>query len=439
MPTPFRPQYIPPKPKIFRYLLDAFFILLLFEGALRKWFLPGFSDALLIVRDPVLLAIYAAAFAHGIFPKNGFITIMIPIALISFFTSLIGPFSNLFIQLYGVRVNFLYIPLIFLMPLVLKREDVERWVLWTLYITIPMAIIVTLQFASSGRAWINKQIGGVGLGLIGAEGKFRPTGTFSFVNGVSCFFSLATAFTFYYFLQNKRFSSIKLSAFAMAIIMSIPLSISRLNFVSCLIVAIVGILIMFHFNLITKSLLRVAFMGSLILLALSCLPVFNEGMAVFGKRWEVSTEEQGGVKSAIVDRYVGTLTRPFKVLWDSPFFGWGLGLGTNAGAKLNGGQFSGTEQEWVRIVSEIGAFLGLSFILLRAMLTFYLLKISWFAMKRRDILPMLIFSADGLLVLNGQWGSPTILGFSTFGAGLILTAAFNPPLAAPAASTAQRK
>ena len=33
-------------------LIWAYFLLLLFEGALRKWFLPGLSQGLLIIRDP---------------------------------------------------------------------------------------------------------------------------------------------------------------------------------------------------------------------------------------------------------------------------------------------------------------------------------------------------------------------------------------------------
>jgi hypothetical protein len=44
------------------------------------------------------------------------------------------------------------------------------------------------------------------------------------------------------------------------------------------------------------------------------------------------------------------------------------------------------------------------------------------AFHRGNILPMLIFSACGLTILNGQWGVPTTLGFAIFGAGLTLAA-----------------
>ncbi|HEY4284826.1 MAG TPA: hypothetical protein VGM62_17320, partial [Chthoniobacterales bacterium] len=45
-----------------RYLIWLYFWLLLVEGALRKWLLPDLSNPLLVIRDPVALAIYALSF-----------------------------------------------------------------------------------------------------------------------------------------------------------------------------------------------------------------------------------------------------------------------------------------------------------------------------------------------------------------------------------------
>jgi len=38
-------------------LIDLYLVLLIVEGALRKWLLPSLSDPLLLVRDPVAIAI----------------------------------------------------------------------------------------------------------------------------------------------------------------------------------------------------------------------------------------------------------------------------------------------------------------------------------------------------------------------------------------------
>ena len=49
-----------------KVLIWLYIFLLIFEGALRKWFFPSLSDELLIVRDPVLLAIYGLAYRAGL-------------------------------------------------------------------------------------------------------------------------------------------------------------------------------------------------------------------------------------------------------------------------------------------------------------------------------------------------------------------------------------
>ena len=56
--------------KWIHYLLWAYLFALLFDGALRKWFLPGLSDFLLLSRVPIALLIYLLALQIQIFPKK---------------------------------------------------------------------------------------------------------------------------------------------------------------------------------------------------------------------------------------------------------------------------------------------------------------------------------------------------------------------------------
>ena len=51
-------------------LIWCYFLLLLFEGALRKWFLPGLSQGLLIIRDPIVIWIYYLCYAQRLFSTN---------------------------------------------------------------------------------------------------------------------------------------------------------------------------------------------------------------------------------------------------------------------------------------------------------------------------------------------------------------------------------
>jgi hypothetical protein len=95
----------------------------------------------------------------------------------------------------------------------------------------------------------------------------------------------------------------------------------------------------------------------------------------------------------------------------APGLGWGLGVGTNAGAKLLIGQsaFLLMEGEWPRIIMENGPVLGIAYLLWR--LAFFF-RIFWLTIKSvllGNLLPLLLFSSSGLPLLNGQFGQPTIL------------------------------
>ena len=64
-----------------KQLVWAYFFLLIFEGALRKWVVPSASNLLLIIRDPVVILAYFLAWRSGLFPRNIFITILVALAL----------------------------------------------------------------------------------------------------------------------------------------------------------------------------------------------------------------------------------------------------------------------------------------------------------------------------------------------------------------------
>ena len=52
---------------------------------------------------------------------------------------------------YGFRSNFLHLPLIFLMPRVLRPEDVKRIGWWILILLVPMSLLMVAQFQRCAR------------------------------------------------------------------------------------------------------------------------------------------------------------------------------------------------------------------------------------------------------------------------------------------------
>lgn len=425
-----------------KVLIWAYLVLLLTEGALRKWVVPELSDQLLIVRDPVVLAIYVLALLAGIFPTNRFIVALTVLAGLSVMASLFGGHRNLLVIAYGVRINYLHLPLIWIMGSVLNRRDVERIGAFLLVAAIPMTLIMVRQFGAPMDAFINRGVGLDEVGqLFGADGRIRPPGLFAFITGPQLFFPLCAAFFFDEISGAKRLPWYLLIIAGLAIAIALPVSISRTAMLSSAVVALAFLFVLpfssARFSSLARPLLLLALVGA----ALSRLAVFKEGTEVFMMRWDTASEMSTAAGwASVMDRTVNGFTNPYYFMQMAPALGHGIGTGSNVGARLTSGEvgFLLAEEEWGKVLLELGPVLGVAFIVLRITLMLWLALLAWRHLReKRSALPVLIFSATGLTILQGQWAPPTVLGFAVIGAGLLL-GALNPavekdPVAGPVA------
>jgi hypothetical protein len=122
---------------------------------------------------------------------------------------------------------------------------------------------------------------------------------------------------------------------------------------------------------------------------------------------------------------VGALTTSGEL----PFFGYGLGLGTNVGSMLLTGNrvFLVAEGEWGRIIGEMGALLGISLVILRLRLTAVIGVACYKKLAQGDMLPWLLLSFGFLYLAQGGWSQPTSLGFSTLIGGLLIASLRSTP------------
>ena len=409
-----------------KVLIWAYLVLLLAEGALRKWVFPAQSDLLLVVRDPVVLAIYGLALAAGIFPANRFVMAIAVLAGLSAAASLLGGHDNLLIIAYGLRINYLHLPLIWIMGSVLDRRDVERIGAFLLVMAIPMTLIMVEQFRAPMDALINRGVGHEEIGQIfGADGRIRPPGLFTFITGPQLFFPLCAAFFFDEIGGAKRLPWYVLIASGLAITIALPVSISRTVMLGTAIVALAFLGALPFSSARFSSLVRPVMLLVLVGAVLSQLPVFREGTSVFMMRWDTAAREEGTgtAWSSVMDRTVNGFSNPYFFMREAPLLGYGIGTGSNVGARLTSGTvgFMLAEEEWGKVLLELGPVIGAGFILLRLILTGWLGWRAWRALREsRNTLPILIFSATAITVLQGQWAPPTVLGFAVLGAGLLL-------------------
>jgi len=420
--------------RLIRNLIWLYIVLWLVEGGLRRWFLPSLATPLLLVRDPLIIAIYCLAAAKNLFPLNGLIIWGAFLALLSVANALLVGHGNLFVALYGVRCDFLHVPLIFSIGRVVRREDLVALAKTAVWIAIPYTALLVAQFYEPQDAWVNRGVGGnlEGAGFTGALDRFRPPGTFSFISGPSQLYPLFTA-CWFTLLLTRRIPVWALLISAGAILVAIPISISRMLFLSVAIVGLAGVSALlvggrFSIKLVVQFVLVAILLGGLAAQS----SVFHDGMAAFSTRWQVATTDEGGFKGAIVDRVLKDLFGSFEGVGYS---GLGTGFSTNVGQKMLTSEvgFGASESEWGRLLYDNGVILGSLMVCYRVALTLAIVSAAFRAWRRRSPLGLLFAATCCLMVLNGPWGQTTTLGSAVIGGGLTLAASAKSTKRKPAA------
>jgi len=409
--------------KVVRIIIFIY-LLAIFEGALRKWVLPQFGQYLFFIRDPFLLWVYVIATRHGLWPRKS-LFLRISLGMAAFGVALaaiqsgFGGFesSQLILAAYGWRNYFLYIPLAFLIGAQFREADLLRVYRWTLWLAIPIAALIVIQFRAPIGSAINvgiaqsKDLQFRGLGV--DPEHTRPMGTFTSSTGQVAF--VTSAFTIFLglFVARKKLMPtgriIPLVA-GVAILVCLAFGQSRAAMVECgaVVIASVG------FGLISKnhrSRWRATVLPIVLVAgAATIYPiVFPEGFQVFVHRWETasiteSEDGEGGIVGRALFQFVD-FTRLFDQV---PALGYGLGMGGNASTRLGftiDGVAPGAlaESDWARHMVDVGPIFGVIYIIFRGALVSWLAWLALGAGRRySNPMPILLFALVGPNLLYGQ-------------------------------------
>ena len=387
------------------------FVLIIFEGVLRKWLLPNLSSAIYFIKDPIVIYIIIYAYKYNFFSSTILSTYFLVLTLIFLVAVSIFLLANpeaFYIYGYGLRNYLLYFPLIFAASKILQIEDVYRFAKITLYTAIPMCILILAQYTSGPEAFINKGIGDDDFIFMIADGVVRPYGTFTFTSGHVLYVSACFAFLVATIFEKKIFTSvfsknrILFIATGVAVATMLFLTGSRSIYayaaVTLVMACLVAITKKSKRNITALAFLASALTGSLLVF------VTTDSYNLLVERNQSAIRSEGSpITRAFSSLYV--FTNSFDT---APLWGHGIGTGTNAASAIlrsnrdQGGGFLLAEDEWSRIVLEMGFPIGLLFIFFRILLLIWLFFKSIKTLKKHSNgIPLILLGFLAPILFNG--------------------------------------
>jgi hypothetical protein len=194
-----------------RLAVQVVMVLLVVEGALRKWLFPGAQDLVYLAKDVLLVGVYL-----GYLRQRGQLRYRQPPMPVLYsalaFGALVGLLQifnprlpNLLVGVFGFKAYFLYVPILFVLPAAFS-SDRELVIFLRRYIllSIPVGILAAAQFLSPASSMLNtyaRATEGIGPGYVSTFGSsqfVRVTATFSYITGYSSYLVAMTILTLAY-------------------------------------------------------------------------------------------------------------------------------------------------------------------------------------------------------------------------------------------------
>jgi hypothetical protein len=413
---------------LLKKLFWVYFLLLIFEGALRKWVVPQLSAPLLLVRDPVALWILVEAYRTNKWPEKwSIVTGVLAFALFSLCAVQVIVGDNpWFAAVYGLRSYLLPFPVAFIIGENLDAEDLRNFGVCTLWLLLPLTALEVAQYLAPPTSILNKGAYEGARQIYYVEGHTRASATFSFVAGPTNYVPIAAAFIFYGLMNEKFVRKWLLWAATAAVVFSIPVIGARTAaFELAGVVACAGIAAMFGVTQLFKS-LKIVVPCLVLSFLVSQLPVFSTASVSFKERFKsANTGEGGSIRRVVATRTVIPIEKELEQTdFTSNPIGVGMGQGAAAITKLIRGEvvFAAGEGEHSRLLTELGPFPGVGFMLFRLGLALILIAQALAQARNHEPLALLLAPLTSSAIIFSILEQPTEQGFMVIGVAFTLAA-----------------
>lgn len=324
-----------------RLAVKTALVLVVIEGALRKWVVPGAQDLAYFAKDLVLLGAYIGYLRDPDRGRYSGPSLPVP-SLLLILAGLFGLFEVFnpelptpLIGALGWKAYFLYTPMLWVVPAAF-RTDEELWNFLRRYVllALPIGALGMFQFRAPVDSALNAYARGgadADIATFGSQNHARVTGTFSYISGYTMYLQamaillLALLATRRWQFKNDRI----LFATLGVVVLSMFTTGSRgpVFMMVALVPVYLGLSVLGERGGST-TILRVA-AGATVLAML--VGVFgDEAIAAFRERAEGSSDVPG--------RLMEPFLAPIRMAQEVGLFGYGLGASHPASEKLAGNE-----------------------------------------------------------------------------------------------------
>jgi hypothetical protein len=353
--------------KYWQRALFGVFVLLVFEGALRKWVFPGAQAQIYLVKDVILLGVYLGFFldrprTQPTLRDGRAVKIILGLAFTFGCLEVLNPNSpSVLVGLAGLKAYFLYAPIAFVLPYAIKsREHLLRLIWCYLLIAIPVAVLGFVQIVAGPGSFLNTYVShsedvAAGVGFGRTYDLIRTSGTFSYISGYSTFLSFIAILALgYNIAQGWRIKGNIIPLAALTLVVGAMFTTGSRTPVYSLIATAPVILwwAMLRGVLPLRTAVRLSIL--IPIMALVAINVSPQAFEAFADRASQSSD-------SVSDRLFAGVFQAIEALEAVPFFGLGIGV-THPSALTIMGVTSpwwllGTliEGEVARVTVELGA------------------------------------------------------------------------------------
>jgi hypothetical protein len=197
-----------------RQAVQVVMVLLVVEGAIRKWLFPGAQDIVYLGKDVILLGTYL-----GFLRERERLRIKPP-PLPSFYAALglgagVGALEifnpslpNLLVGVLGFKAYFLYVPILFVLPAAFPTDrDLVLFLRRYILLSIPVGALAVAQFLSPSSSLLNtyaRSAEATGyVSTFGSSEYVRVTATFSYISGYGSYLVAITILVLAYLAATR--------------------------------------------------------------------------------------------------------------------------------------------------------------------------------------------------------------------------------------------